>query len=836
MPPARQQARRRAATAATINANDAQGAVAQQIVQTGFVIPVGGGSSFTTAPLLEQDLKVSLPTTSKVAKVLAEYSDGIDGERTIFDHSLLASFVLRTTPVDEECHSTPIFGAVLSVKGVAAAIEAIEELQWDEYIDSATSAIRSLAEKGKPPHTLKRSDFIEVEPLPGNAAPLTIRRWKQTSSLLIGDLIGGDGPIWAQNSLLATLVAGVGAYGRASDREDGGRALAFLNEVLREVSSVVKQNLSSLKREIISRLALCGKVPSAIAIFPCSLAEAVDEISFGALMSAGSPNAVLARLPSALAALPLLSDVCAQASDVAGAVIRLAKAFNHPDSIVFNTLESIDGQLEDHRDIIKGESQGAVAGSRTASIIDLIETRIRAARNYDRANAASGLADPNAAKLEITSNAAVLQSPSFKALDSIISDTKLGSERKLQLIMQSREMVCLKAFYEHRTSFPLSQPCRTCAEAHHYGGPYLQWICTHDEDGITLPRCEGHLFQLSAADVRGLLHGDFKSVNWAAIGAAYCKLTVPGGDIYAFPATIGEMPNVVDLYFPLFKRIFIGLGFAPIVFNEFEAKIVEVAQHTLPGNWLTGLINESFKCFLEAKTNELTAFLGTALSFAVFPGAPDESSKSAQVIASALAMGDELLRSQHRHTTSLAAAAPLRSLQTPHPTAPGILTSPSASHTAAASLNALAASGSASGNGQSKQKRKIIDKSSAAVPVATTVATHTGNSMPHQPGHTPKPGKPGKCVHLVQANAAGTLLKIGRVDVFDAEQLVADVRARAPGFDIDLKRDILLLAAWLAEGSEDQRARFVPAGCDQRFLTYPFSPFDKLAYKTSKNF
>ncbi len=149
MPPARQQARRRAATAATINANDAQGAVAQQIVQTGFVIPVGGGSSFTTAPLLEQDLKVSLPTTSKVAKVLAEYSDGIDGERTIFDHSLLASFVLRTTPVDEECHSTPIFGAVLSVKGVAAAIEAIEELEWDEHIDSATSAIRSLAEKGK---------------------------------------------------------------------------------------------------------------------------------------------------------------------------------------------------------------------------------------------------------------------------------------------------------------------------------------------------------------------------------------------------------------------------------------------------------------------------------------------------------------------------------------------------------------------------------------------------------------------------------------------------------------------------------------------------------------
>jgi hypothetical protein len=44
------------------------------------------------------------------------------------------------------------------------------------------------------------------------------------------------------------------------------------------------------------------------------------------------------------------------------------------------------------------------------------------------------------------------------------------------------------------------------------------------------------------------------------------------------------MPNVVDLYFPLFKRIFIGLGFAPIVFNEFEAKIAaNKSVVTVPG-------------------------------------------------------------------------------------------------------------------------------------------------------------------------------------------------------------------------------------------------------------
>jgi hypothetical protein len=65
---------------------------------------------------------------------------------------------------------------------------------------------------------------------------------------------------------------------------------------------------------------------------------------------------------------------------------------------------------------------------------------------------------------------------------------------------------------------------------------------------------------------------------------------------------------------------------------------------------------------------------------------------------------------------------------------------------------------------------------------------------------------------------------------------MADVQSRSPGFNIDLKRDILLLAGWLAEGGEDQRARFVPAGCDRRFIGHPFTPFDKQAYKTTKNF
>jgi hypothetical protein len=60
---------------------------------------------------------------------------------------------------------------------------------------------------------------------------------------------------------------------------------------------------------------------------------------------------------------------------------------------------------------------------------------------------------------------------------------------------------------------------------------------------------------------------------------------------------------------------------------------------------------------------------------------------------------------------------------------------------------------------------------------------------------------------------------------------VADVRlSRSPSFNISLKRDIFLLAAWLAECSEYQRACFVSAGYDRRFIGYPISSFDKQAY------
>jgi hypothetical protein len=727
--------------------------------------------------------------------------------------------VLRILPVEEETRKLPVFDVTLSINGLSAAIGIIESSTWEENTGSVTSTVRILAEQSTLHHSIKRSDFIAVEPFPGDANLLTKKMWLQFNTLLIGDLIQGEGPIWQRNLLLSTLIVGVGAYGRASDRGEGGRALAFLNEILKEVPAVVKQT-ANLKREVIISLARCRKVPPPIAVFPCSLAEAVEEISFGASMGSGRPNAVLARLTNVMDAFPLLSAVCAQATDVPGAVIRLAKAFGHPDSIVFNTLESINEQLGDHRDLVMGDRQGAAeVPARAAAIIDQVEQRIRAARNFDRANASSGLADPNAAKLEITTNQAILNSPSLQALAVAVSDVKLSSEMRIHMIMKSREVPCVKAFYDRRTPFSLSPPCAISAKAYLIGVPYIQWACTHDENGVILPRCGGALFQLSSSDVDRLTQGKLSTVNWAAIGAAFCRLKLPSSASYDFPSTVGEMVHVVDLYFPVFKRIFIALGFAPEVFDEFESSIVTLLQNTLPGSWLTGLINDAFNAFMEEKTNELVAFISTSsFALAVFPGVPDEHARSSVKVAQAITRGDESIRMRDQ-----------QSLSSDSSVSPHLSQAPPSIALTASSVNSGTTNGAAPGGRFPKQKSSKGKNAPVASPVTAPIAAPTAAT----------PGRrvlPGSCTSLVKKNAAETLLKIGKSDVFDAEQLVADVRARSPSFNIDLKRDILLLAAWLAEGSDDQRARFVPAGCDRRFIGYPFSPFDKQAYITNKNF
>ena len=146
---------------------------------------------------------------------------------------------------------------------------------------------------------------------------------------------------------------------------------------------------------------------------------------------------------------------------------------------------------------------------------------------------------------------------------------------------------------------------------------------------------------------------------------------------------------------------------------------------------------------------------------------------------------------------------------------------------------AAATNGATPGCGNPSRNRNKRKNGQAATPAASSTTAPVAAPIVLSPGRAPRPGA---CTQIVKANAAGNLLKIGKTDVFDAEKLVEDVRAKSPGFSIDLKRDILMLAAWLAEGTPDQRARFVPASCDKRFIEYPFSPFDKQVYKTSKKF
>ena len=264
-----------------------------------------------------------------------------------------------------------------------------------------------------------------------------------------------------------------------------------------------------------------------------------------------------------------------------------------------------------------------------------------------------------------------------------------------------------------------------------------------------------------------------------------------------------------------------ALGFAPAVFEEFEAHIVTLLQNTLPGVWLTTLIDDAFNAFLDEKTNELAAFIAeSSLSLAVFPGVSDASARSSQIVAEAISTGDEALRLKNQ-----LARLPHAPLAAPPTTPPA---PPSATV-------ATAANGATPGGGNPSRNRNKRKNGQASAPAASST-TAPAATAPIALSPTGRAPRPGACTQIVKANAAGTLLKIGKTDVFDAEKLVEDVRARSPSFNIDLKRDILMLAAWLAEGNSDQRARFVPANCEKRFIEYPFPSFDKQVYKTSKNF
>jgi hypothetical protein len=307
---------------------------------------------------------------------------------------------------------------------------------------------------------------------------------------------------------------------------------------------------------------------------------------------------------------------------------------------------------------------------------------------------------------------------------------------RIHMAMRSGELACLKAFYEHTTSFKSSAPCTICAAAHKFGGPYLQWACTHDEKGVLLPRCGSVAFQLSSTDADKLMRGNLRSVNWAGIGATFCKLTLftTGSDVFIFPSTVGATAHVVDLYFPVFKRIFAALGFAPAVFDEFEAHIVTLLQNTLPGVWLTTLIDDAFNAFLDEKTNELAAFIAeSSLSLAVFPGISDASARSSQIVAEAISTGDEALRMKNQ-----LARLPHAPLATPPTTTPAPPSAPVATAT----------NGATPGGGNLSQNRNQRKNSQAATPAASsTTAPAAAAPIAPPPGRAPRPGS---CTQIVK--------------------------------------------------------------------------------------
>ena len=61
-----------AGAVAIVQGPDGNAGELQQIAQPAIVLPIGGGTTFTTAPLLGISLKISMPTKSTVAKSLSE--------------------------------------------------------------------------------------------------------------------------------------------------------------------------------------------------------------------------------------------------------------------------------------------------------------------------------------------------------------------------------------------------------------------------------------------------------------------------------------------------------------------------------------------------------------------------------------------------------------------------------------------------------------------------------------------------------------------------------------------------------------------------------------------
>ena len=471
-----------------------------------------------------------------------------------------------------------------------------------------------------------------------------------------------------------------------------------------------------------------------------------------------------------------------------------------------------------------------------AYVVEQIEGRLRASHSFDKKNAESGLAHPGAAQAALAALAALFGSQEVAELKAAIGTPMMRAEEQLHKLLTSGVAVVLRAFYDRSTKFKTEAICMAAAAGHNIGGSYLQFVLARDENLAEFERLKGTLCTMSAYNTQRLLAARFDEVNWLEICVSVCRLSMPNADRFVFPATIGAMPSVTETFFPTVKRLLYAVGLHATLFDTFESDILALMRHLLPGEQLGSIIDEAFQSFMREISTLMQAFFGEELHVARRPDSLPAGAHCRQLISTAITAGTERLRLEH--SDPLAAR--------------GLFAAPTASPTASTVAHAAtpAAAASHPGNGRINQKRPRAPTSPAAqgprttqaaqAAAAPTAAASQGAAAQAAPAtaavKASTTADAGKCAHLVKLSKDGALLKIGSADVYDIDLIEETLRRQASAFRFDRTSEAKLVAGWLARGDEFARGRFVPRGCDPRFITYPFPGFNAEGFKTTKVF
>ena len=507
------------------------GPVAALAIPAPSAVPIGGGTTFAQSPggglRLSARLTLSVSPANPLVRSLSDHTAGTPAGECEISHYLLASVLLRLTPIEEGARDLPFFGRVLSVQAVVRALDAVTNLcDPQELFVSPSAAIRAISARGLPETFFVAGDFVPVEPFPAGSEAALVHRWAQVQKLTFRDLMQPGDTSAATNSLVADLVAAVGPIGRAEDRGPAAQASMVVAGLLKDVDATVKATTPNLAPNLLACLRPLRAIPPAVAITVCGYSDMIDNLQFGRSQAEGKPGAVFTRLDLALAAFPSIAAAIAGASDGPGAVMSIAKALGHSEAIVFNTLQSIEGQLRaEFGDLLASTVPAGML--RVAFLAEQIEARARSAANFERANAASGLADPGAARKEIADNALLLSQPGFRSLETEMS-SELRTERKLFLALTSNFKFLLRAFVDRSTAFKANQVCLMAAGGHAVLGPYLMFLLTHDRNMRPFSRLQNALVVLSADTMENLSRLRFNKVDWMDIAtttASYRSLT-----------------------------------------------------------------------------------------------------------------------------------------------------------------------------------------------------------------------------------------------------------------------------------------------------------------------